>query len=89
MTRIYQLVEQHDNRRETYIHTPRAITKFLADIPDLYQNFSCAYEYLLTTPLDEITKEWLENLPLGDTYLTEDPDDEAFLYIAVYDISMD
>lgn len=89
MTRIYQLIEQHDNRRETYIHTPRAITKFLADIPDLYQNFSCVYESLLITTLDEITQEWLENLPLGDTYLTEDPDDEAFLYIAVYDISMD
>ena len=85
--RLYQLVEIHEGREGVYINTPRTLTQFLAEWDD--RGYADFYGEDYNPPEDGMTQEWLESLTPGDHFIAGDICDDNYMYISVYEITID
>lgn len=92
MVKLYQVVHVSNYRGELSlnIHKPH----YISEINKIKSYIDTAYDFitsfrndedLIIVPLNTITINYLENLPTGDTYLSNGRDYE-YVYISVFDI---
>lgn len=81
--RLYQLVEINEGREGIYIYTPKTLDDFINSLDTAY------YQSFYGDDYSEITREWLESLALDDHFIAGERCDDNYMYISVYEITID